>query len=74
MTADACAPAADVADGGDGAAAVVLAGRDVAGPAYERLLATCYDTIHAGDPDATVIGMGLSPRASTRRSNSMSLL
>jgi hypothetical protein len=45
------------------------AGRDVAGPAYESLLATCYDTIHAGDPDATVIGMGLSPRASTRRSN-----
>jgi hypothetical protein len=45
------------------------AGRDVAAAAYERLLATCYDTIHAGDPDATVIGMGLSPRASTRRSN-----
>jgi hypothetical protein len=45
------------------------AGRDVAGPAYERLLATCYDAIHAGDPDATVIGMGLSPRASTRRSS-----
>lgn len=45
------------------------AGRDVAGPLYERLLATCYDTIHAGDPDARVIGMGLSPRASTRRSN-----
>jgi hypothetical protein len=44
-------------------------GADVAGPAYETLLATCYDTIHAGDPDATVIGMGLSPRASTRRSN-----
>jgi hypothetical protein len=45
------------------------AGRDVAAPAYERLLATCYDSIHAGDPAATVIGMGLSPRASTRRSN-----
>jgi hypothetical protein len=44
-------------------------GRDVAGPAYETLLATCYDTIHAGDPNATVIGMGLSPRASTGRSN-----
>jgi len=44
-------------------------GKDVAGPAYERLLAACYDAIHAGDPDATVIGMGLSPRASTPMSN-----
>jgi hypothetical protein len=44
-------------------------GHDVAGPAYEALLAQCYDAIHAGDPDATVIGMGLSPRASTPRSN-----
>ncbi len=35
---------------------------------YEALLATCYDTIHAADPDAQVIGMGLSPRASTKAS------
>ena len=40
-------------------------GRDVAARAYEALLAACYDSIHAADPDATVIGMGLSPRAST---------
>ena len=44
-------------------------GNDVAAPAYEALLAACYDSIHAGDPDARVIGMGLSPRASTPRSN-----
>jgi hypothetical protein len=44
-------------------------GTDVAAPGYEKLLAACYDSIHAGDPDATVIGMGLSPRASTWRSN-----
>jgi hypothetical protein len=44
-------------------------GHDVAGPAYESLLAQCYDAIHAGDADATVIGMGLSPRASTPHSN-----
>jgi hypothetical protein len=40
------------------------AGRDVAAAPYEALLAKCYDTIHAADPDANVIGMGLSPRAS----------
>src|SRR5439155_18886934 len=40
-------------------------GRDVAARAYEALLARCYDSIHSADPDATVIGMGLSPRAST---------
>jgi hypothetical protein len=40
-------------------------GADVAAPAYEALLATCYDTIHAADPSANVIAMGLSPRAST---------
>jgi hypothetical protein len=40
-------------------------GQDVAAPAYERLLAKCYDALHAADPDARVIGMGLSPRAST---------
>jgi hypothetical protein len=45
------------------------AGRDVAAPAYFNLLANCYDAIHASDPDANVIGMGLSPRASTPESN-----
>jgi surface antigen len=45
------------------------AGQDVAAPAYEALLATCYDAIHAADPAATVVGMGLSPRASTQESN-----
>jgi hypothetical protein len=45
------------------------AGNDVAAPAYEALLAACYDSIHAGDANATVIGMGLSPRASTQSSN-----
>jgi hypothetical protein len=44
-------------------------GRDVAAPAYLALLATCYDGIHAVDPQANVIGMGLSPRASTGESN-----
>jgi hypothetical protein len=41
------------------------AGHDVAAMAYEQLLATCYDALHAADPDARVIGIGLSPRAST---------
>jgi hypothetical protein len=45
------------------------AGRDVAAPAYFALLANCYDAIHAADPAANVIGMGLSPRASTPESN-----
>ena len=45
------------------------AGRDVAAPAYFNLLANCYDAIHASDPDANVIGMGLSPRASTPESS-----
>jgi len=45
------------------------AGKDIAAPAYEALLAKCYDTIHAADPNAQVIGMGLSPRASTSESN-----
>lgn len=31
--------------------------------AYEALLAQCYDSIHAADADATVIGFGLSPRS-----------
>ncbi len=39
-------------------------GRDLAGPAYEALLAACYDSLHAADPNANVIGMGLAPRAS----------
>jgi hypothetical protein len=45
------------------------AGRDIAAPVYELLLAVCYDAIHAADPEARVIGMGLSPRASTSDSN-----
>ncbi len=45
------------------------AGNDVAAAPYEALLARCYDTIHAADPNANVIGMGLSPRASTPKSN-----
>jgi hypothetical protein len=45
------------------------AGNDVAGPAYEALLAACYDSIKAANPNARVIGMGLSPRASTPESN-----
>jgi hypothetical protein len=44
-------------------------GKDVAAPAYLQLLAHCYDVIHETDPDANVIGMGLSPRASTNQSN-----
>jgi hypothetical protein len=44
-------------------------GRDVAGPQYEALLAQCYDALHAADPAANVIAMGLSPRASTSESN-----
>jgi hypothetical protein len=44
-------------------------GRDVAGPQYEALLAQCYDVLHATDPLANVIAMGLSPRASTSESN-----
>ncbi|MFN2628334.1 MAG: hypothetical protein ABR569_06825 [Gaiellaceae bacterium] len=39
-----------------------------AGAAYERLLATCYDAIKTANPDAHVIGMGLSSRASTAKS------
>jgi hypothetical protein len=33
---------------------------------YEALLAHCYDTIHAADPLANVIGFGLSPRKGTK--------
>jgi hypothetical protein len=42
--------------------------QDNVGAAYEPLLARCYDTIHAADSQAHVIGMGLSPRASTSAS------
>ncbi|HSX22625.1 MAG TPA: hypothetical protein VLE97_07640 [Gaiellaceae bacterium] len=41
------------------------AGNDIAAPAYESLLAQCYDALHSADSKARVIGMGLSPRAST---------
>jgi hypothetical protein len=44
-------------------------GRDVAAPAFTALLARCYDAIKLANPDATVVGMGLSPRASTSKSN-----
>ncbi len=44
-------------------------GRDVAAPAFTALLARCYDAIKLANPDAMVIGMGLSPRASTSQSN-----
>ena len=42
-------------------------GRDLAAAPYEALLATCYDALHAADPKANVIGMGLAPRASSRK-------
>ena len=38
---------------------------DGAAAKYEALLAACYDSIHAADPDANVIGFGLSPRKGT---------
>jgi hypothetical protein len=44
-------------------------GKDIGAAAYEQLLATCYDTIHAADSQARVIGFGLSPRASGPSSN-----
>jgi hypothetical protein len=38
--------------------------QDATAPAkYEALLAQCYDTIHAADSQARVIGFGLSPRS-----------
>jgi hypothetical protein len=38
--------------------------QDASAPAaYEALLATCYDSIHAADSSARVIGFGLSPRS-----------
>ncbi len=47
-------------------------GADVAAPAYEALLANCYDQLHSldgGGWTATVIGMGLSAKAATSSSN-----
>jgi hypothetical protein len=41
-------------------------GRPVAGAAYERLLAACYDTLKAVDPTLQVIGFGLSPRGNDK--------
>ena len=42
------------------------AGTDPSVPAkYEALLASCYDRIKAANPDAVVIGFGLSPRKGT---------
>ncbi len=43
-------------------------GKDIAAPAYEALLAQCYDSIKLANPDARVVAMGLSPRASTSES------
>jgi hypothetical protein len=38
--------------------------QDSSAPAqYEALLAQCYDTIHAADSQARVVGFGLSPRS-----------
>jgi hypothetical protein len=45
---------------------------DVAAPAYETLLASCYDQLHSldgGGWTADVIGMGLSAKASKNTSN-----
>ncbi|MGH3050785.1 MAG: hypothetical protein ACRDLK_11555, partial [Gaiellaceae bacterium] len=44
-------------------------GKDVAAAPVEALLAQCYDTLHANDANANVIGLGLSPRASTEKSS-----
>ena len=38
----------------------------VAGAAYERLLAACYDTLKGVDPKLQVIGFGLSPRGNDK--------
>ena len=40
--------------------------KPVAGAAYERLLAACYDTLKAVDPTLQVIGFGLSPRGNDK--------
>jgi hypothetical protein len=47
-------------------------GNDVGAPAYEALLANCYDQLHSLDDDdwkANVIGMGLSAKAANATSN-----
>jgi HPt (histidine-containing phosphotransfer) domain-containing protein len=47
-------------------------GNDVAAPAYEALLAQCYDALHSLDGGgwaANVIGMGLAAKAATTSSN-----
>lgn len=44
-------------------------GADIAAAPVEDLLAKCYDTLHAADVNANVIGLGLSPRASTEKSS-----
>ncbi len=47
-------------------------GNDVAAPAYEALLAQCYDALHSldgGGWTANVIGLGLSAKAATSSSN-----
>ncbi|MES1247459.1 MAG: hypothetical protein ABUS54_07290 [Actinomycetota bacterium] len=46
--------------------ALYFSPQDSSSPAkYEALLAACYDSIHAADPAANVIGFGLSPRKGT---------
>jgi hypothetical protein len=46
--------------------ALYLSPQNASSPAlYEALLADCYDSIHAADPLANVIGFGLSPRKGT---------
>jgi hypothetical protein len=46
--------------------ALYFSPQDASAPAkYEALLAACYDSIHAADPLANVIGFGLSPRKGT---------
>src|SRR4051794_11126550 len=41
-------------------------GKPVAGAAYERLLAACYDTLKAVDPTLQVVGFALSPRGNDK--------
>lgn len=50
------------------------AGRDVAAPAYEALLASCYDAIKHVNPQARVIGMGLSPHATSQSNHPLVFL
>jgi hypothetical protein len=44
-------------------------GRDVAAPAYEALLARCYDELKAVSPQIDVIGGAVSPRGADRVSS-----